>query len=135
MRRAVICQTRFQSLEVWKSDLATEFRVAGAIHASWHRKRFLTGLAWDLMAAGALLRPGGAPRSVLMLGLAGGTAFRTLRHLVPGCRLTEVEIDGEIVELAREHKLYLHSHSDADAIERQFRQDPEARILWAHAGF
>jgi hypothetical protein len=40
-----------------------------------------------------------------------------------------------VVELAREHKLYLHSHSDADAIERQFRQDPNARILWAHAGF
>ena len=40
-----------------------------------------------------------------------------------------------VVELAREHKLYLHSHADADAIERQFRQDPEARILWAHSGF
>ncbi len=40
-----------------------------------------------------------------------------------------------VVELAREHRLYLHSHSDADAIERQFRQDPNARILWAHAGF
>lgn len=40
-----------------------------------------------------------------------------------------------VVQLAREHKLYLHSHSDADAIERQFRQDPNARILWAHAGF
>ncbi len=40
-----------------------------------------------------------------------------------------------VVQLAREHQLYLHSHSDADAIERQFRQDPEARILWAHAGF
>ncbi len=40
-----------------------------------------------------------------------------------------------VVELAREHKLYLHSHSDADAIERQFKQDPNARILWAHAGF
>lgn len=40
-----------------------------------------------------------------------------------------------VVELARQHKLYLHSHSDADAIERQFRQDPQARILWAHAGF
>jgi predicted TIM-barrel fold metal-dependent hydrolase len=40
-----------------------------------------------------------------------------------------------VVELAREHKLFLHSHSDADAIERQFRQDPNARILWAHAGF
>jgi hypothetical protein len=29
----------------------------------------------------------------------------------------------------------LHAHSDADAIERLFRQDPDARILWAHAGF
>jgi hypothetical protein len=40
-----------------------------------------------------------------------------------------------VVEMARERKLFLHSHSDADAIERQFRQDPQARILWAHSGF
>jgi hypothetical protein len=40
-----------------------------------------------------------------------------------------------VVELAREHNLFLHSHSDADAIERQFKQDPDARILWAHSGF
>jgi len=40
-----------------------------------------------------------------------------------------------VVQLAREHKLFLHSHSDADAIERQFQQDPQARILWAHSGF
>ena len=40
-----------------------------------------------------------------------------------------------VVELAREHRLFLHSHSDADAIERQFKQDPGARILWAHSGF
>ncbi len=40
-----------------------------------------------------------------------------------------------VVALAREHRLFLHSHSDADAIERQFRQNPDARILWAHSGF
>ena len=40
-----------------------------------------------------------------------------------------------VVQLAREYKLFLHSHSDADAIERQFVQDPGARILWAHSGF
>jgi hypothetical protein len=40
-----------------------------------------------------------------------------------------------VVQLARERKLALHSHSDADAVERQFRQDPQARILWAHSGF
>lgn len=103
MRRAGTFSTRFQSLEIWKSDLATEFRVAGALHAWHHRRRFLTGLAWDLIAAAALLRDGGPPRSVLMLGLAGGTACRTLRHLLPDCRLTAIDIDAEIVQLARDH--------------------------------
>ena len=34
-----------------------------------------------------------------------------------------------VVQLARQHQLFLHSHSDADAIDRQFKQDPSARIL------
>ena len=41
-----------------------------------------------LGAASALLGKHDPPRSVLMLGLAGGTAFRILRHLLPDCRLT-----------------------------------------------
>ncbi len=110
MRRTETVHTRFQSLEIWKSDLATEFRVAGALHASFHKKRFLTGLAWDLIAAAALLRKDGSPRSILMLGLAGGTAFRVLRHLLPECRLTAIDIDSEIVALARQHM-------DLDALE------------------
>jgi hypothetical protein len=40
-----------------------------------------------------------------------------------------------IVQLARQHGLLLHLHGDADAVERVFRQDPAARILWAHSGF
>lgn len=47
----------------------------------------------------------------------------------------DVPVMKRVVQLARERKLFLHSHSDADAIERQFRQDPGARILWAHSGF
>ena len=109
MRRTETVHTRFQSLEIWKSDVATEFRVAGALHAWHHRRRFLTGLAWDLIAAAALLRKAGPPRSVLMLGLAGGTAFRVLRHLLPDCQLTAIDIDPEIVDLAR-------THMDLDAL-------------------
>lgn len=41
----------------------------------------------------------------------------------------------QLVQLAHEHGLILHAHADADAIERLFTQDPDARILWAHAGF
>lgn len=40
-----------------------------------------------------------------------------------------------IVGLAKEHRIFLHAHSDADAIARIFRQDPDARVLWAHSGF
>ncbi|ROP99659.1 hypothetical protein EDC65_1443 [Stella humosa] len=40
-----------------------------------------------------------------------------------------------MVELAREHRLFLHAHSDAAAVERLFAQDKDATILWAHSGF
>jgi len=40
-----------------------------------------------------------------------------------------------VVELAKQHDLLLHLHGDAEAVERVFRQDPGARILWAHSGF
>lgn len=102
-RRVAVVRTTHQDLEVWKSDLSTEFRVAGAVHAFHHRRRFLTGLVWDMLAASALLGMREEPRSVLMLGLAGGTSLRTLRHLLPDCRFTAIEIDGEIVRLARKH--------------------------------
>jgi hypothetical protein len=47
----------------------------------------------------------------------------------------DLPVPRRLIELAREHDLILHSHSDADAIEREFAQWPGARILWAHAGF
>ncbi|TAE75648.1 MAG: methyltransferase domain-containing protein [Verrucomicrobia bacterium] len=100
LRCHAVVDTAFQQVQVWKNERQCEFRVAGAIHAWWHEKRFLTGLAWDNLAAAALLRRDGAPRSILMLGLAGGTATRVLRHLLPDCRLVAVDIDSEIVALA-----------------------------------
>src|SRR5262245_19515021 len=40
-----------------------------------------------------------------------------------------------MVELAKERKIFLHAHSDADAVERIFKQNPGAYVLWAHSGF
>lgn len=40
-----------------------------------------------------------------------------------------------IVQLAKQYKLFLHAHSDADAVKRIFAQEPTARVLWAHSGF
>ena len=47
----------------------------------------------------------------------------------------ELRVPRRMVELARQYGLFLHAHSDADAVDRLFRQWPEARILWAHSGF
>ncbi|MBP8308499.1 MAG: hypothetical protein KAY46_14605, partial [Burkholderiaceae bacterium] len=47
----------------------------------------------------------------------------------------DLPVPRRMVELARQYNLILHAHSDADAIERLFVQFPDARVLWAHAGF
>jgi predicted TIM-barrel fold metal-dependent hydrolase len=47
----------------------------------------------------------------------------------------DLAVPRRLVQLAKQHGLYLHAHSDVDAVERIFRQDPEARVIWAHSGF
>lgn len=47
----------------------------------------------------------------------------------------DLDIPRRIVELAAEHNLILHAHSDADAVERLLAQDPTVKVLWAHSGF
>ena len=47
----------------------------------------------------------------------------------------ELPVPRRMVALARERGLLLHAHSDVDAIDRLFRQWPQARVLWAHSGF
>jgi len=47
----------------------------------------------------------------------------------------DLPVPRRMVQLARQYKLFLHAHSDSDAVERMYKQWPQARILWAHAGF
>jgi predicted TIM-barrel fold metal-dependent hydrolase len=47
----------------------------------------------------------------------------------------ELPVPRRMVEMARQHNLVLHAHSDVEAVERLFKQWPQARILWAHSGF
>jgi hypothetical protein len=47
----------------------------------------------------------------------------------------ELPLVEAIVELAREHNLMLQVHAEARIIERLYDFDPEAKIIWAHAGF
>ncbi len=47
----------------------------------------------------------------------------------------DLPVPQRMVQLAKQYGLVLHAHSDADAVERLFKQDPQARVLWAHSGF
>ena len=47
----------------------------------------------------------------------------------------DLPIPRRIVQLAKQYGLLLHAHSDAEAVDRIFAQDPGARVLWAHSGF
>ncbi len=106
-----------------------DMEVEGATFATWHPEQVLTGYSWDAMSAAALWHPSGAPRDVLLLGLAGGTMVRILRHLLPQVRITAVELDEELIPLAKEHMhldptdLVLHigdAYAYLDQTDRRF---------------
>ncbi len=63
----------------------------------------ITGSVWDALAAGLLAVPPARRRSVLLLGLGGGSAARVVRAIAPLARIVAVEIDREVVRLARRH--------------------------------
>ena len=41
----------------------------------------------------------------------------------------------EVIKLAHKYSIFLHAHSDAEAVDNIFKQNPDARVLWAHSGF
>lgn len=50
-----------------------------------------------------LLPKGYRPESILVLGLGGGSVIRYLRRRYPSARLTAVEIDPVMIDIARKH--------------------------------
>jgi spermidine synthase len=60
-----------------------------------------TGSVWDALVAPILWLPPARRRSVLILGLGGGSAARLARALAPRARIVGVELDPEVVRAAR----------------------------------
>jgi hypothetical protein len=46
-----------------------------------------------------------------------------------------LDIPQRIVELADEHNLILHAHSDAEAVEGLLASSDTVKVIWAHGGF
>jgi len=62
-----------------------------------------TGSVWDALVAPLLALPPQCRRSVLILGLGGGSAARLARALAPAASIVGVELDAAVVAAARRH--------------------------------
>ena len=82
---------------------ARSLRIDGTFASSWRPGRIATGSVWDLLVAPLLALPARRRRSVLILGLGGGSAARLARALAPAARLVGVELDRRVVAAARRH--------------------------------
>lgn len=80
---------------------ARELHLDGTLASVWSPGSACTGSVWDALGAAVLALPPARRRSVLLLGLGGGSAARLVRALAPEARIVGVEIDPEVVAAAR----------------------------------
>jgi len=97
-------------------------RIDGSFASTWEPGRETTGSVWDGIAAGLLALPARRRRSVLLLGLGGGSAARVVRAVAPRARIVGVEIDPGVVRAARRW-------FDLDALGVEVVTDDAARYL------
>ena len=67
--------------------------------------------------------------------LLGNNRYATIGEFHLFGETADLPIPRRIVELAVEHNLILHAHSDKDAIERLLAQNETVKVIWAHSGF
>ena len=82
----------------------TRTLVVDETFASFYRPgEIATECVWDAIAAPILWLPPTRRRRILILGLGGGSVARLARALAPEAEIMGVELDPEVVRLAREH--------------------------------
>jgi spermidine synthase len=80
---------------------ARVLRVDGTFASFYRPGSPRTGSVWDALAAPLAWLPAARRRSVLVLGLGGGSAARLARALAPHARIVGVEIDADVLAAAR----------------------------------
>jgi spermidine synthase len=88
-------------IEVHESRYGRELIVDGTFASLLRPGRETTGSVWDAIAAPVLALPAERRRRFLILGLGGGSAARVLRAIAPRAEIVGVEIDREVLAVAR----------------------------------
>lgn len=76
-------------------------RIDGTFASWWTPGSEVTGGVWDALAAPVLGLPPARRRSLLVLGLGGGSVARVLRALAPDARIVGIERDRGVLRAAR----------------------------------
>ena len=74
-----------------------------AVHSIFRPGRWLTGDYWDDFLVAPLAATTAPPRSLAILGNAGGTTARAYGHYLPATRIDAVELDGRLTSIARRY--------------------------------
>ena len=80
-----------------------ELRIDGTQASVYRPGGGVTGVVWWALASPVLLLPPSRPRRVLLLGLAAGSVARAVRALDPEAEIVGVDLDREVLRLARRH--------------------------------
>jgi len=80
-----------------------ELRIDGTQASVFRPGDGVTGVVWWVLASPILLLPRTRPRRVLLLGLAAGSVARAIRALDPEAEIVGVDLDREVLRLARRH--------------------------------
>jgi spermidine synthase len=93
---------RSPRVRVERGRRGRSLRIDGTF-ASWYAPgESLAGPVWNALVAPLLLLPPERRRTLLVLGLGGGSAARVARALAPAAHIVGVELDAEVVRAARE---------------------------------
>ncbi len=90
-------------IRVARARRGRELRIDGTFASFYAPGSALAGPVWDALAAPLAWLPPARRRSVLVLGLGGGSAARVVRALAPRARIVGVEKSAEVVRAARRH--------------------------------
>jgi len=109
-------------VEIHESRYGRELIVDGTFASLYRPGEITTGSVWDAIAAPALALPPEKRRRFLILGLAAGSAARVLRALAPGAEIVGVEIDRDVLEVARDQ-------FELDALDVEIIRDDALAVL------
>jgi spermidine synthase len=90
-------------IEVKTGRAGRALRIDGTFASFYAPGSALAGPVWDALVAPLAWLPPTRRRSVLILGLGGGSAARLVRALAPRARIVGVERSRDVVRAARRH--------------------------------